>query len=62
MTVNKETIQLGLIAVNGLISIAANVYSFVSQIKGDSPIPTWEEIIAKNASLQAKIDEEKNGG
>lgn len=62
MAVSKESIQLGLIVVNGLIGVAANMYSFINQIKGDSPIPTWEEIIAKNASLQAKINEEKSGG
>jgi len=45
--------------VNGLLGIAFRLYDAASQIKGDTPIPSWEEISDKNALLQAKIDAEK---
>ena len=48
-----------LVAINGLISIAFNLYKFVSQIKGDQPIPSWEELLAQNTILQTQIDAEK---
>ena len=48
-----------LMAVNGLISIAFQLYNGVSQIVGESKIPTWLEIINENKLLQDKIDAEK---
>jgi len=48
-----------LLAVNGLLSIALTLYNSISQVQGTTPIPTWEELVTKNAILQAKIDAEK---
>lgn len=45
--------------VDGLVSIALKLYNGAKQIKGEEPIPTWDEIVTKNAILQAKIDAEK---
>jgi hypothetical protein len=53
------TIAMILEAINGLLSISFNLYKMLQQIKGAEPIPTWDEIIAQNAALQAKIDAEK---
>jgi hypothetical protein len=53
------TIAMILEAINGLISIGFNLYKMMQQIKGDEPIPTWEEILTQNITLQAKIDAEK---
>jgi len=47
------------VLVNSLLNIALQLYSSVSQIQGTTPIPTWEELVTKNAILQAKIDAEK---
>jgi len=49
-----------LVLVNSLLNIALQLYSSVSQIQGTTPIPTWEELVTKNAILQAKIDAEKD--
>ena len=48
-----------LVLVNSLLNIALQLYGSVSQIQGTTPIPTWEELVTKNAILQAKIDAEK---
>lgn len=48
-----------LVLINGLLSLAFNLYKFLSQIKGDQPVPTWEELLMQNAALQVQIDEEK---
>jgi hypothetical protein len=45
--------------VNSLLSIAFRLYESISQIQGNTPIPTWEELVDKNKLLQAKIDAEK---
>lgn len=46
-------------AVGGLLQIAFNMWSTAKQQGGTEPIPEWEEIVAKNLLLQAKIDAEK---
>jgi len=57
---NKDiNIESVLILINGLISIAFNIWSSVRQIKGEEAIPSWEEILSKNIQLQTKIDAEK---
>jgi len=45
--------------VNGLLGIAFRLWDSAEQIKGNTPIPTWEELVDKNKQLQAKIDAEK---
>ena len=45
--------------INGLLGIAFQLYSSISKVKGDTPIPTWGELTDQNALLQAKIDAEK---
>ena len=50
-----ETLAL----VNGLLGIAFRIYESIGQVEGSTPIPTWEELVSKNAILQAKIDAEK---
>ncbi len=42
-----------------LLQIAFNLWSTANQVKGTEVIPTWEEMLEKNAVLQAKIDAEK---
>lgn len=44
--------------VDGLVTIALKLYNAAKQVSGEEPIPTWDEIVAKNAALQAKIDAE----
>jgi hypothetical protein len=53
------TIAMILELINGLISMGFNLYKMMQQIRGDEPIPTWEEILTQNITLQAKIDAEK---
>ena len=48
-----------LVLVNGLLNIALQLYNSISQIQGNTPIPTWDELVSKNAILQGKIDAEK---
>jgi len=48
-----------LVLVNSLLNIALQLYNSISQIQGTAPILTWEELVTKNAILQAKIDAEK---
>lgn len=50
--------QTVLILIDGLIRIAFNLWSSIRQIEGKENIPSWEEILAKNISLQAEIDKE----
>lgn len=45
--------------VNALLGITFKAYDSISQIQGDMPIPEWDELVNKNALLQAKIDAEK---
>lgn len=45
--------------VNGLLGIAYRLWDAADQIKGSTPIPSWDEISDKNKLLQAKIDAEK---
>jgi hypothetical protein len=45
--------------VNGLLGIAFRLYNSVEQVKGNQPIPTWDELVDKNKLLQVKIDAEK---
>ena len=45
--------------VNGLLGIAFQLYKSISQVQGDAPIPTWDELVNQNALLQTKIDAEK---
>jgi hypothetical protein len=53
------TIAMILESINGLLSISFNLYKMLQQIKGDEPIPTWDEIIVRNQALQDKIDADK---
>ncbi|MCL6542048.1 MAG: hypothetical protein K6T87_15945 [Roseiflexus sp.] len=48
-----------LILVNGLLSIAFNLWSTLRKVEGIESIPSWEELVAKNSILQNKIDTEK---
>jgi hypothetical protein len=43
---------------NGMISTAFTLYKMLKQISGDAQIPTWNELLKKNADLQAEIDGE----
>jgi len=45
--------------VTGLLNLAFKLYNMVEQIKGDVPIPSWDDLSNKNTLLQAKIDAEK---
>ena len=45
--------------VNMLLTQAKGWYDTAQQVKGDAPIPTWDEIVATNTLLQGKIDAEK---
>jgi hypothetical protein len=45
--------------VMAVISAAFKLYEMADQIKGNTPIPTWDELINKNKLLQDKIDAEK---
>lgn len=45
--------------INGLLGIAFRLYDSIGQVQGNTPIPTWEELVSKNAILQTKIDAEK---
>lgn len=45
--------------INSLLAVAYKLYDSASQIQGDTPIPSWEEISDKNKLLQDKIDTEK---
>ena len=42
-----------------LLQIAFNLWSSANQAKGTEKIPTWEEMLDKNAVFQVKIDAEK---
>lgn len=43
---------------NGMISTAFTLYKMLKQISGDTEIPSWGEVLKKNAELQAEIDGE----
>lgn len=58
MSETKIDVNLLLAAVNGLISIAFTIWSSLRKVAGDEEIPSWEEIIAKNTTLQSQIDAE----
>lgn len=45
--------------INGAISVGYNLYKMLQQVAGDQQIPTWEELLDQNKSLQDKIDLEK---
>lgn len=45
--------------VEGLVSLAKRLYDTYSQIAGKQDLPSWEDVLAKNAELQEKIDAEK---
>jgi len=47
-----------LLLVNGLLGIAFRLYESADQIKGNTAIPEWDELVEKNKLLQAKIDAE----
>jgi len=47
--------------INGLLGLTFRLYNSISQIKGDTPIPTWDELVDKNKILQSKIDAESLG-
>ena len=42
-----------------LLQIAFNLWSTANQAKGTEEIPSWEEMLEKNAVFQGKIDAEK---
>ena len=41
-----------------MIKGANAAYTFVKEIAGDVPIPSWEDLIAGNTEFQKKIDKE----
>ena len=45
--------------INGLLGITFRLYESISWVQGNTPVPTWEELVSRNAILQAKIDAEK---
>ncbi len=45
--------------VNALLGVAFKLYDSISKVQGTTPIPEWDELTAKNALLQVKIDAEK---
>lgn len=45
--------------INGLIGTAMNIWSSARKILGEDQIPSWNEILQKNADLQTKIDAQK---
>jgi hypothetical protein len=51
----SETLAL----INGILGLAFQAYNSISQIQGNTPIPSWDELTNQNAILQAKIDAEK---
>lgn len=51
-------ITMILTVISGLLGLAFKLYEYASQIKGDTKIPTWEEIADKNKLLQVKIEKE----
>lgn len=51
-------VMVMLALINGLISLAMQLWSSARKIFGTEAIPPWEEIIAKNKALQDKIDAE----
>jgi len=48
-----------LAAINGMISLAFQLYHSLSLVTGEGKIPEWNEIIDENRLLQEKIDAEK---
>lgn len=53
--------MLILALINGLVSLAMQLWSSARKVFGTEVIPSWEEIIAKNKALQDKIDAEISG-
>ena len=45
--------------INAILGVAFRIYTSISQIQGETPIPSWDELTDQNALLQAKIDAEK---
>ena len=58
MSETKIDVNLLLAAINGLISIAFTIWSSLRKVAGAEEIPSWDEIIAKNTTLQSQIDAE----
>lgn len=44
--------------INIILGVAFKIYESVSQVQGDTPIPTWDELLSQYTILQAKIDAE----
>ena len=44
--------------VTALINSAMQIWSSARKVYGEEAIPSWDEILKKNADLQAKIDAE----
>jgi hypothetical protein len=51
--------NLLLTAAGGLISLAFSIWTSLRQIGGSDTIPEWQDLVHKNATLQAQIDAEK---
>jgi hypothetical protein len=47
-----------LLIIDKLFGLVYGLHNIAKMLSGDKPIPTIEEIAAKNAALQAKIDAE----
>jgi hypothetical protein len=50
--------MLILALINGLVSLAMQLWSSARKVFGTEAIPSWDEILAKNKALQDKIDAE----
>lgn len=50
-----------LLIINSLLALAFKTYTYLKQVSGDQPIPTWDEILEKNRLLQDKIEAELQG-
>ena len=48
-----------ILIINTILGFAYDKWSEAKKVHGEKAIPSWEEISAKNAILQAKIDAEK---
>lgn len=57
--IDEKTIATGLAIITTMISAAGNLYNMISRIKGEIPIPSFEDLIKQNAELQERIDAEK---
>lgn len=54
-----DPITMGVNIILILIKTAREGYDLLQQIKGETEIPSWDDLLAGNTKFQAKIDAEK---